>query len=206
MSQVKLFTFNASSFPLDPSVESFLKSKGALSLDFGTFAYVNSEVMPAVLSELVEKNKTDAHSSADLVAQLKAEVSRHGAERQKAMEDNARLASQIQSHSAEAVALKEQAAGAARMIETLKTENARLQAALKNTTAAPAAQAVQGDDRLRQSYEKLQKEFQALRAQSAEALASLKVLEEENEELTQELDHLRNQLKNAATPKAGPAP
>ena len=206
MSQVKLFTFNASSFPLDPSVESFLKSKGALSLDFGTFAYVNSEAMPAVLSELVEKNKTDAHSSADLVAQLKAEVGRHGVERQKAMEDNTRQASQIQSHSAEAVALKEQAASAARMIEILKAENALLPAALKNTTAAPAAQAVQGDDKLRQPYEKLQKEFQALRAQSAEALTSLKVLEEENEELTQELDHLRNQLKNAAAPKAGPAP
>lgn len=206
LSQIKLFTFNASSFPLDPSVESFLKSKGALSLDFGTFAYVNSETMPAVLSELVGKNKTDAPPSVDLVAQLKAEVSRHDAERQKAMEDNVRLASQIRSHSAEIVALKEQAAGVARMVETLKAENARLQAALKNTTAAPAAQAVQGDDKLRQPYEKLQKEFQALRAQSAEALTSLKVLEEENEELTQEFDHLRNQLKNAAAPKAGPAP
>ncbi len=206
LSQVKLFTFNASSFPLDPSVESFLKSKGALSLDFGMFAYVNSEAMPAVLSELVGKNKTDAPPSVDLVAQLKAEVGRHDAERQKAMEDNVRLASQIRSHSAGIVALKEQAAGAARMIETLKAENASLQAALKNAPAAPATQAVHGDDRLRQPYEKLQKEFQALRAQSAEALASLKVLEEENEELTQELDHLRNQLKNAAAPKAGPAP
>lgn len=92
------------------------------------------------------------------------------------------------------------------MVETLKAENARLQAALKNAPAAPAAQTAQGDDRLKQQYEKIQKEFQALRAQSAEALASLKVLEEENEELTQELDHLRNQLKNVAAPKAGPAP
>ena len=100
LSQVKLFTFNASSFPLDPSVESFLKSKGALSLDFGTFAYVNSEMMPAVLSELVEKGRRDAPPSADLVAQLKAEVGRYGAEMQKMTEDNAQLASQIQSHSA----------------------------------------------------------------------------------------------------------
>lgn len=100
------------------------------------------------------------------------------------MEDNARLASQIRSNSAEAASLKEQAASAARMIETLKDENARLLAALKNAPCAPAAPTAQGDDKLKQSYEKLQKEFQALRAQRAEALASLKVLEEENEELT----------------------
>jgi phage shock protein A len=56
---------------------------------------------------------------------------------------------------------------------------------------------------LKQAYEKLQKEFQALRAQNADALASLKVLEEENEELTQELENLRNQIKNAAAPKSG---
>lgn len=205
MSQIKLFTFNASSFSLDPSIESFLKSKGALSLDFGTTAYINSGAMPAVLSELVERSKTDAPSSADLVTQLKAEVGRYGAERQSVLEDKARLESQIRSHSADAASLKEQAAGAARMIETLKAENARLQATLKNTPAAPAAQTVQGDDKLEQSYEKLQKEFQALRAQSAEELTSLKVLEDENEELTQELDQLRNRLKNAAVPKAGEA-
>ena len=206
LSQIKLFTFNASSFPLDQPVESFLKSKGALSLDFGTFAYVNSEAMPTILSELVEKAQPGAPPSADLVAELKAEVGRCGAERQKMMEDNARFASQIRSHSAEAASLKEQAAGDAKMIESLRAENARLQAALKNTTAAPAAQTAAGDDRLRQQNERLQKEFQVLRAQSAESLASLKVLEEENEELTQELEHLRGQLKNAVAPKTGPAP
>jgi hypothetical protein len=197
LSQVKLFTFNASSFTLDPSVEGFLKSKGAISLDFGATAYVNSEAMPAILLELVEKSKTDV-SNADLVAQLRAEAGMHGAERQKTMEDNARLASQVRSYSEEAAALKEQAAGAARLIEALKAENARFQAALKN-----APQTAQGDDKLKQSYEKLLKEFHELRAQSAEALTSLKVLEDENEELRQELELLKSQSKNAAAPKAG---
>jgi chromosome segregation ATPase len=202
LAQVKLFTFNASSFPLDQSVEGFLKSKGAISLDFGATAYINSEEMPAVLSELVERNKIDAPSNADLVAQLKAETGRYGAERQKVMEDNTRLVSEVRSYSAEVAALKEQAAGASRLIGMLKDENARLQAALKNTQA-PTPQPVQGDDKLKQSYDKLQNEFQALRAQSAEALASLKVLEDENEELTQELEMLKNQSKNVAAPKAG---
>ena len=201
MSQAKLFTFNASSFSLDPSVEGFLKSKGALSLDFGVTAYIKSEAMPAILSELVERNNT-VSSNADLVAQLKAEAGRYGAERQKMMEDNTKLASQIQSYSAEVAALKEQAAGATMLIETLKAENTRLQAAHKNTSA-PASQTIQGDDKLKQSYEKLVKEFQDLRAQTADALTSLKVLEDENEELTQELERMKSQSKNAAAPKAG---
>lgn len=175
-----------------------MKSKGAISFDFGATAYINSEAMPAILSELVERSKTDVTSNADLVAQLKAEVSRYDAERQKIMEDNTRLASQVQSYSAEVAVLKEEAAGAARLIETIKAENARLQGALKN---APAPQPAQGDDKLKQSYEKLQKEFHELRAQSAEALTSLKVLEDENEELAQELDLLKNQSKNATQPK-----
>jgi chromosome segregation ATPase len=199
LSQAKLFTFNASSFPLDPSVEGFLKSKGVISLDFGATAYINSEAMPLVLSELVEKSKTDAPSNADLVVQLKAEIGRHSAERQKVMEDNARIVSQVKSYSAEVAVLKEQAAGAYRLIEALKAENARLQAALKNLPAPTS----QSDEKLKQSYEKLQKDFQTLRAQSAEALASLKVLEDENEELAQELELLKSQAKNAAAAKAG---
>lgn len=200
MSQ-KLFTFNASSFPLDPTVEGFLKSKGAISLDFGVTAYINSDAMPVVLSELVER-KSDVNSNAELVAQLRAEVGRYGAERQKIMEDNTQLASQIKSYSSEVASLKEQATSTAKLIETLKAENARLHAAVKNAPAQ-LSQPVQGDDKIKQSYEKLQKEFHALRAQCAEALASLKVLEEENEGLMQELELLKSQSKNATAPKAG---
>lgn len=195
-----MFSFNASSFALDPSVESFLKSKGAISLDFGYTAYINAEAMPAILSEMVERSKADASSNADLVAQLKAEVGRFGAERQKVMEDNVRLASQLRSITGEAAALKEKVDSAARVIEALKAENLRLQAAKNTTAAAPAA--AQADPRLKESFEKLQKEFQHLRSQSAEAITSLKVLEEENEELNEELEHLRSQLKSAPSPKA----
>jgi regulator of replication initiation timing len=201
LSQVKLFTFNASSFPLDPSIEGFLKSKGAISLDFGTFAYVNSETMPAVLTELVERAKTEVSSNTDLVAQLKAEVGRYSVERQKIIEDSARFASQVKSYSAEIVALKDQAAAAAKLIETLKAENTRLQTTAKGTSSTILPPPTMNDDKMRQSYEKLVRDYQALRAQSAEALTSLKVLEDENEELMLQLEHLQNQLKNATAPK-----
>jgi chromosome segregation ATPase len=201
LSQAKLFTFNASSFPLDPSVEDFLESKGAISLDFGVTAYIKSEAMPAILSELFERSNIAVSSNADLVAQLKAEAGRYGAERQKIMDENTKLASQVESYSAEVAALKEQAAGTTRLIEMLKAENTRLQTAHKNTPA-PASQTIQDDDKMKQSYEKLVKEFQDLRAQTADALTSLKVLEDENEELTQELERMKSQSKNAAAPKA----
>jgi hypothetical protein len=120
LSQVKLFTFNASSFPLDSSVEDFLKSNGAISLDFGATAYISSKAIPTILLELVERSKTDASLNADLVVQLKTEMGRYVAEKQKMMEDNAKLASQVRSYSAEVAALKEHAAGAARLIGTIR--------------------------------------------------------------------------------------
>ena len=201
LSQAKLFAFNAGSFALDPSVEGFLKSKNAISLDFGATAYINCEAMPAILLELVEKSKDDA-SNTGLVAQLKAELGKLADERQKMIEDNAKLASQLHSNSIEMAALKEQAASNAKTIEAFRTENARLQAALKNAAPKATVQVASGDDKLKQSYEKLQKEFQSLRSQSIDAITSLKVLEDENEELRQELDQLKSQSKKAAAPKA----
>jgi chromosome segregation ATPase len=200
LSQTKLFTFNAGSFALDSSVEGFLKSKEAISLDFGATAYINCEAMPAILSELVEKSKADASSNARLVDQLKAELGRFNAEKQKMVEDNARLESQLRSNSLELAALKEQTAGNAKTIEALRADNAHLQAALKNATPK-ATVPVAPDDKLKQSYENLQKEFQKLRSQSIDAITSLKVLEDENDELREELEQLKSRSKNAATAK-----
>ena len=100
-----------------------------------------------------------------------------------------------QSATGEALALKAQASAHARTIEILKSENARLQVAQKSTPA-PA------DNGLKQAYDKLAKEFQSLKAQSIEAITSLKVLEDENEELREEIEVLRNQLKSAPAQKA----
>jgi len=92
--------------------------------------------------------------------------------------------------------------GDTRLIDALKAENAHFQAAL-NMPAAGPPQTAHGDYKLKQSYNKLQKEFQEFRVQSAEALTSLKILEDENEELPQELGRLKNQSKNTAATKAG---
>lgn len=191
---MKLFSFNAGSFALDPAVEEYLKSKRAVALDFGQSAYLNSDAMPSILAELVAKSAASQNPDAGLVAQLKAELAKFGFERQKLLEESTRLASQLQSASNEAAALKAQASAGARTVEALRAENARLQVAQKS---APVQ-----DDGLRQSYDKLLKEFQSLKAQSIEAITSLKVFEDENEELREEVDALRNQLKNAPAQKA----
>ena len=77
-------------------------------------------------------------------------------------------------------------------------ENLRLQAAAKN--AAVATQPVP-DEKLKQSYKKLQKDFHALRSESIDAITSLKVLEDENDGLREEIDQLRSQIKNSVAPK-----
>lgn len=164
-------------------------------------------MMPAILLELIGNNKTEAASNADLVAELKAEVDRYSAERQKMLGEAAKLQTQVKAYSAEVATLKEQVAGAAKMVEALKAENARLQsvakhASLSNPQSIPQPSPAESYERLRQSYEKLMKDFQALKAQNAEALTSLKVLEDENEELMSELEKMRHPL-NATSPRAG---
>ena len=190
---MKLFTFNASSFPLDPSIENFLKSKGAIVFDFGTAAYINSEMMPLVLSELIENDKIVADSNTDF-SRLNEEMAKLSIEKQKMTEDNAKLISKFHSCSLEAASLKDQVTGALTLIGTLKTENLRLQHALKLLSS-------QNGKKVNESYEKLQKEYTEMRAQRAEALASVKILEEENEELVREVDRLRNQFNNPPPPK-----
>lgn len=201
----KLFAFNAGSFSLDDNVEGFLRSKGAIALDFGSSVYINSEAVSAILSELVEKSQSTDSSAASaeaMVAQLRSELGRFGAERQRLIEENARIALQAKSLGEQVTALKEQIAGSAKTIETLKAENLRLAVASKSPPPAPAPQAA-SDDRLRLSYEKLAKEFQQLRGQSIEAITSLKVFEEENESLRDELETLKAQAKNAPPARAG---
>lgn len=194
----KLYTFNASSFGLEAPVEDFLKARGAIALDFGSYAYVSSDAMPALLSELVERPASASDAAA--VEQLKTELNKFAAERQRLIEDGALLASQLKSSSAEVASLKEQAAAASRAAETLRAENARLKAAAvpaAPTKAPPAA----ADMMLKQSYERLVREFQQLRSQSIEAITSVKVLEDENTNLQEEIEMLRAQAKNASPPK-----
>lgn len=193
---MKLYSFNAGSFALEPTVEEYLKSKRAIALDFGQSAYINSDAMPSILSELVSSSSNKQDVDEALVAQLRAELARFGAERQKLLDESVRLASQLQSAAGEALALKAQVSAHARTIEALRSENARLQIAQKSAPA-PAA-----DAGLKQAYDKLAKEFQSLKAQSIEAITSLKVLEDENEELREEIETLRNQLKSAPAQKA----
>ena len=195
----KLYTFNASSFGLEVTVEDFLKARGAIALDFGSYAYVSSDAMPSLLSELVERSASS--SDAAVVGQLKTELGKFAAERQRLMEGGAQMASQLKSSSAEIASLKEQAVAASRAAEALRAENARLKAVAVPAapTKAPSAAA---DMMLKQSYERLVREFQQLRSQSIEAITSVKVLEDENTNLQEEIEMLRAQAKNASAPKA----
>lgn len=194
----KLYTFNASSFSVDAKVEDFLKARGAISLDFGSYAYISSDAMPSLLIELVER---PASSSDAIVGQLKVELNNFASERQRLIEDGARLASQLKSSSVEILALKEQIAASARIAEALRAENARLKATAMPAGLAQAPSAAV-DMMLKQSYERLVREFQQLRSESIEAITSLKVIEGENTNLQEEVEMLRAQAKNASTPRA----
>ncbi|MER3407511.1 MAG: hypothetical protein C4292_01535, partial [Nitrososphaera sp.] len=115
----KLYAFNASSFSLDARTVEFLNSKGALSLDFGSYAYISADAMPAILSELVAKAAasttaaTDSSQGQDALLvqqqqqQLRSELARQAEERQRLIAESSRLAMQAKSFSSEILALKE---------------------------------------------------------------------------------------------------
>jgi chromosome segregation ATPase len=201
---LKLFSFNASSFTLDENIENFLKSKEAITLDFGTSAYINSDLVPAILQELISSSQSSTlHLSNEkerLVAQFNAQISILADERKKLVDQNAQLSSQLRVHANDIAALTAQASAASRTVQTLRDENMRLQSVTKN---APTPQSLSSNGVIKQAYERLQKEFQTLKAQNVEAITSLKVLEDENDELREEVEMLRNQAKNAVAPKAG---
>ncbi len=203
MLEMKLFSFNASSFTLDESAENLLRAKGAITLDFGTSAYINSDLMSTILKELISSSRSSAldlsHEKERLDAQFKAELSRLENECKALADQNAQLSLQLRTHANDVGALTAQAHAAAETIRALKDENTRLLAASKNPASG---QFSNSNDVMKQRYERLQKEFQVLRAQNVVAITSLKVLEDENDELREEVEMLRNQAKNTAAPKA----
>jgi chromosome segregation ATPase len=180
---VKSFTFSADSFPLSYDVESFLKSRRVIYLDFGSSAYIRSDSIPAIMSELLLANSADLKKRDDAIAP-KAEL-------EKVSQEKAALGLKLNLMEAEVTSLRKQMSIIARDLEATRAENLLL---ISQKNASASIRPSEGSDRgLRESHERLLKEFQNLRGQSIEALASLKVLEEENEELREELDRLRPQ-------------
>jgi cell shape-determining protein MreC len=196
----KLFTFNATSFYLDKTVESFLRSKSAISLDFGAAAYINSEAMPSVLSELLG-NSAENTSSNESLQQLRTEMDRLQTEKIRIEEENTKLVSQARLQSSEILSLTDQLAVALKAVEALETEKSRLLPVIKRVPSSECLDP--NDDAEKVSlYEKLLTEVKELRSQHADAIASLKVLEDENEELRTELEQLKAQPKPIAPTKA----
>ncbi|HEX2015035.1 MAG TPA: hypothetical protein VLA68_07390, partial [Nitrososphaera sp.] len=192
----KIFSFDASSFSLEPSVESFLRSKGAISSDFGSAAYINSERVAVFLPELLATSGADSRSRAGL-DELETETLLLKSDRERLVQENAHLAEQVVSYSGKAEALKEQLSAGRITIEALEASNAHLQSATNGSSQATGATPYAKDVDLQQSCDRMQKELQELRSQSIEAITSLKVLEDENEELRKELEQLRGQPKVA---------
>ncbi|MGH9991053.1 MAG: hypothetical protein ACREAZ_00185 [Nitrososphaera sp.] len=197
----KIFCFDASSFTLEPSIESFLRSNDALRMDFGNAAYVDSEKMPQILAGLMSESSSRVSSNENLLMELRAELSLLHAECEKLVGVNANLSSRVDSQSTEIASLKEQLSSALKKAENLEAEDARLQLALKSSSQAASNTVHTNDESLKQLNDKLRKELDQVRGESIEAIASMKVLEAENEELRQELDQLRGQLKPATAPK-----
>jgi hypothetical protein len=189
----KLFTFSAESFGLSPEVEALLRSKNAIFMDFGSAAYVRSESIASTMSELISGQQSSQSASNRTIS---SEIAAMQSQLEKTNKEIQVLLARLEGKENEAISLQKRVQDSTKIIEGLKTENLRL-SALVNTQSA--TQVVYGDtETLRDSYQKLQLAFQSLRTQNIEAIASLKVLEEENDDLRDELEALRSQARGAS--------
>ncbi len=190
----KIFCFDASSFTMEPSIESFLRSNDALRMDFGNAAYIDSEKMPQILSGLISETNCRV-SNENHTKELQAKLESLNAEYEKLVEMNGNLSSQVVIQSTEIGSLKERLSSALKMVENLEAEQTRLQLALKSAAQVTSDTGHLSDASLKQLNDRLRKELEQVRGEGIEAITSLKVLEDENEELRKELEHLRGQLK-----------
>jgi peptidoglycan hydrolase CwlO-like protein len=188
----KLFTFSAESFGLSPEVEALLRSKNAIFMDFGSSAYVKSEGVSSIMLELMSIDKSSQTGETTIID---AEKEAMQSQLEKLNKYVPELIGKLDSKQSEVVALNGRVEEFIRAIEGLKAENLRLSALVKSNDLGGALNEETGTTRA--VYEKLQSAFQDLRSQHIEAIASLKVLEEENDELRKEIESLRNQA-NAA--------
>lgn len=195
----KFFTFSADSISLDPGVESFLRSKNAIFMDFGSAAYVNSAMMPSVFSELIASAEMDRITVVDRVAQQSGEAVLKEA-LQNAVQEMARLSEKIALQEAEITSQESQLAGAMKNIANLEAENLPFTA--QGNMSSITQSSPDASELASLSYDRLQKEFQILRSQNIEAIASLKVLEEENYELRLEIEDKRAQTAPIKTHQA----
>lgn len=189
----KLFTFSAESFELDPKVEAYFRAKKVIYMDFGSSAYVRSEDLPSILSELVSGHIQPDATSESLAIREKESLE---LELESSLKRNEELCSNLNLKEIELDSLRHRIDDSAKVLEDLRVENQRLNSLNQRAQPSPLTD---NSEALRQSYVKLQKDFQSLRSQNIEAITSLKVLEDENEMLRGQLENLKSQEKAAAS-------
>ena len=186
----KLFTFSAESFGLSPEVEALLRSKNAIFMDFGSSAYVRSEGVPAIIGELISINQRSQSISAQ---QVDAEKGAIQVQQEKLNGEIQSLFVKLETKEREVVSLEKLLEDSGKTVESLRAENLRLTSLSRNQEQKPLTN--DGNKTIQESYEKLQLAFQKLRAENIDAITSLKVLEDENDDLRKELESIRTQAR-----------
>jgi hypothetical protein len=186
----KLFTFSAESIELGLEVETLLRSKNLIFMDFSSSAYIRSEGIHAIMLELIAKQQSSQSHVAEILTSEKLAVQ---AQLEKAINEVQVLRVELNGARNEVGAMRKHVDDSSKIIESLRSENLHLNALAKAQDITPPISAA--DPALRENYQRLQLAFQDLRSQNIEAIASLKVLEDENEDLRTELEALKGQAK-----------
>ena len=193
MSYPKRYFFDTAAFQIDEDVDAYIRQKGAIALDLGSSLYIASEKAALMFTELARRIPEPPRRPDDAGDRSSQMLSECQLENRKLSDEMATLKAQLKTVSSNFQSAKVSLEEASEVISSLKSENMLLRSSQPKATEAQA------------KPEKIpSQELAALRSQHADAIASLKVLEEENNELRKELEIARNagpgQVRLAASP------
>ena len=203
----KTFSFDAGSFAVDAELEMFLRDNHALRLDFGSSAYIDAEIAISLLHSLWTKScqlPLTPQNSQSIVQRNDSDIARLSEENNMLGLQNAVMNKQIKSLGSDLEKATKELAEYADYISLLKNENLKLQKQVQNfSTPNEKQNNTQAGASNAAVEERTLSELRRLRLQHADALASIKVLEEENEQLSAELEVARKHTQQDCTVRTG---
>jgi len=201
----KTFSFDAGSFAVDAELEMFLRDNHALRLDFGSSAYIDAEIAVSLLQSLWTKSCQLPLTPQNLptLQRNDSDIARLGEENNRLGLQNAVMNEQIKSMGSDLEKATKQLTEYADSISLLRNENSKLQKQVQNFTPNEKQNNAQAGVSNAPVEERTLSELRRLRLQHADALASIKVLEEENEQLSAELEVARKHTQQDCTVRTG---
>ena len=195
MSGETKYSFDSASFHVDSDVDRYIRERHLVALDLGRSVYLDSQKTVAIITELIQDKlyPTSSKTNDESLEERDERIVGLETNNKRLVDDLARSRSQLNLISSNFQSAKMTLEENSTMIVALRSENTQLKA----TLSKPQIVYCDPNDMVARKLDQRSglSELELMRSQHIEAITSLKVLEEENCQLRQELDNLKQNAK-----------